>query len=662
MKLQIKKLFLVRRETHEFKTYDFETNKLNVIVGQSARGKTTVWAIVDYVCCSRECDIDRDIIDAVEWVGIMFETVHGNYAVAREVKTELKTASSRFYLKHLESDAENFCDLNICHNSSKDAVKSVLDRICGIEAMVNATNEEGKSIPFSIRHLLKIVGQDYPTISNQKYLFANLDTHQWQAIIKYFPSAVGVNADMLNSLRNEKKTNDKKLKELKEEYNKATRISKEWARQLHDQLLTAKSLTMIPAGVEISNTTEKCLALVRNLLAKYEDSPIESFDVEILGDLAEHIRKCERKKSDLEFKISEIQVRIHELESLEGKADAIHAEAVKAKDRLEIGKWMIANWGDYNIDMFSYPYATGRGADEVRNEIALLGRKLERYEKTVLDNKNIREFRNLKKIELQNLKKQQEDLAESIRCINNEIRLLKEKGVSERERISRYQDVNRQAMELIGSFKRTIELIEGLADTGDLMRKIQECELLIKGNEESITREKALVESRLGDFINEISVRTFEIAKGIGLADSFNFAHIRFDPSVLDFRLTTPENDTYLKDRKSTANHIPFHIGVTAAIEEYCVKNEASLMPDFVIYDQPTQGRSGVEKDINVGEQCFLNIVRELAGSVEKSGYGWQPILIDSWGADTLNKIREDYNLVADLDYLGGLVPSEWMK
>ena len=36
MKLQIKKLFLVRRETHEFKTYDFETNKLNVIVGQSA--------------------------------------------------------------------------------------------------------------------------------------------------------------------------------------------------------------------------------------------------------------------------------------------------------------------------------------------------------------------------------------------------------------------------------------------------------------------------------------------------------------------------------------------------------------------------------------------------------------------------------------------------
>ena len=60
MKLQIKKLFLVRRETHEFKTYDFETNKLNVIVGQSARGKTTVWAIVDYVCCSRECDIDRD--------------------------------------------------------------------------------------------------------------------------------------------------------------------------------------------------------------------------------------------------------------------------------------------------------------------------------------------------------------------------------------------------------------------------------------------------------------------------------------------------------------------------------------------------------------------------------------------------------------------------
>ena len=64
MKLQIEKLFLVRRGTKEVKSFEFETGKLNIIMGQGARGKSTIWDIIDYVCGAKECEIDSKIVAA----------------------------------------------------------------------------------------------------------------------------------------------------------------------------------------------------------------------------------------------------------------------------------------------------------------------------------------------------------------------------------------------------------------------------------------------------------------------------------------------------------------------------------------------------------------------------------------------------------------------
>ena len=46
MKMQIKKLFLVRRGTHEVKQYDFEPGRLNIIIGQGAKGNREVQIVM----------------------------------------------------------------------------------------------------------------------------------------------------------------------------------------------------------------------------------------------------------------------------------------------------------------------------------------------------------------------------------------------------------------------------------------------------------------------------------------------------------------------------------------------------------------------------------------------------------------------------------------
>ena len=220
MKLQIKKLFLVRRGTHELKSYDFEPSKLNIIVGQGARGKTTVWSIIDYVCCARESDIDSNIANAVEWVGIEVLAPLGNYVIARELKDDLEAQSQNYYLKHLEAGETEIDGLEIVPNSNGSSVKGLLDRICGIEVMTSLADENGQKISFSIRYLLNIVGQDYRTVADQQHLFAFKAPQQWQTLTKYFVSIIGVEADNLNLLRAEKQKTEKQLKKFKEEFRK----------------------------------------------------------------------------------------------------------------------------------------------------------------------------------------------------------------------------------------------------------------------------------------------------------------------------------------------------------------------------------------------------------------------------------------------------------
>ena len=663
MKLQIKKLFLVQRSTHALKVYDFEPGKLNVIVGQGARGKTTVWSIIDYVCCANECDIDSKITQAVEWVGLQLLTPLGTYVIARELKDELNSQSSNYFMKHLEAGDYGIDELEVNTNSNKAAVKGLLDRICGVEAMTTQADEHGQKISFSIRYLLEIIGQDYQTLSDQQRLFACRIPQQEQTVSKYFASILGVQADTLNLRRAEKQSAEQKLKQLKDEYKHALSVSETWKRDLSDQLLQAKKLTMISADMTIPRDVDKCLELVKSIISEARKKPILSYNVEMLGELAEKVTKNEARKSELEIEIEQIQIRIEELEELEKKAEDIHKEAIRARDRMEIAKWMAENWGEYGPSLFRYPYSDGKTAGEVRDEISRLNAALSQYEKTALSRDKVLQFKNLNTAEKKRLKERQLKLSRDVDELRKEIDGLKNRGKSEKERIEQFESVNQRASELIGQLGRTCDLVEGLSDAGEIARKIEVYKLRVDALEQTVNLEKARVEVILKDKLDEMSRRTFEIAQGVGLNESFNFANIQFDADKLDFKILSGNDETYLKNRKSTANHVAFHVGVTAAMQEICSGNENSLLPDFVVYDQPTQGRNGVMGGENVGESCFINIAKELSKSVGLSAERWQPILIDSWSRETLDKLDGvEYHLVADLDATSGLVPADWMQ
>lgn len=662
MKLQIKKIFLVQRKTHLVKEYDLKTNMLNLVTGEGARGKSSIWNIIDYVCCADKCDIDFRIIQAVEWVGLVLETRSGRYVMAREIIEDVKPLSNACFLKHVAEEFDTVDGAEITANSTVSALKGVLNRVCGIEAMTDAANKKGDLITFTIRHLLNYIGQDYETIASQNHLFCYVAPVPWNTLSKYFATVIGINAETLNLLNGKKQSDETLLKKLRGEYKRALAISEDWKQNLNDQLYEAKRLTILDSNVEIPADTEKCLSLVRSIIETTKSAPVRTYNLQTLGDLADRVAKIEGKKAELEMQISEIQIRIQDLDAMERSAADIHKEALKVKDRLEIGKWLEANWSEKEPGFFNYPYSEGRLADEVRQEIAKLCKTLRRYEETALSNEKMMAFKQLNRAEIKKLKAQQEQKSTAVIALREEIEGLKTTGADEKKSINEYESVNDRAKELIGKLKSTLDFVEKLTETGDLNLKIQKLSTQVDIDIENVEKEKERVKMLQADALAEVADRAFNIAKEIELDDSFNFSHVTFDPDILDFVIEEANSVCRLRNRRSTSNHIPFHVGITAAMEEVSAGSDGALLPDFAVFDQPSQGRSGER-----GERCFLKVATELAKSAARTAesavqQGWQPILIDSWGEESISKLPEDikYNHI-DLDKVGGLVPRDWM-
>lgn len=663
MKMQIKKIFLVRRNTHEVKTYDFALNRTNIIIGQGAKGKTTVFGIVDYVFHAGESNVDALIAEAVQWVGVMLETDGGRYLIARELDAETLGKTENYFKKHLPADSEEIdaAEILTAKPVTGNEIKGLLDRLCGLESITSATNSTGATLPFGIRHLLCIVGQAYDVLCDQKHLFAKPSPMTYQQIAKYFPSIIGVNANVLNEIRLRLRKAKSDLERMNEEIKEAENVSAKWQQGLRDQLVEAKNCGLYPAHDEIPESVSACLLKVREILAKADEEGFHTVDAEKLGDLAERVEACKKKVRDLEMSRVRINDRIVELDAIENEMNEFKNESRKRKSGLEIADWMVKNWADFEqAGLFSYPYAAGRLADEVRGEIEKLRKALKSYEDSILSSSNLLNFKTVSKGEKERLQTQLDLLTKRSEDARAELRQLE----ADNPEVKDCFRAERKAQQLIGQFKKTLELVSALTSTNvsETERdKLSKAVSTLTKNEEV---EQLRLQAKMNDSIEAISARSNEVAQQVGLDDSFNFAHVAFDYAKLDFQLELPDKVIYLRQRKSTANHIAYHVGVTVALQELCSKSEESLLPGFVIYDQPSQARSGDEKDgSNLGEKCFVNVMTALVKSTQREGSNWQPILIDSWPRKVLDRFnKDDYHLVVDLDESQGLVPKEWMS
>ena len=191
-----------KNEDSEPKSYDFLSNKINVITGDATTGKTSFWSIIDYCLMSGEMKIANTIIEKVSWFGIRFTINEKEISIAR--KSPIKeTSSAEVYFT--AGALPNIPEVNI----DIAEIKSKLDEEFGITDKLRFPlgKELGKTtFNLSYRYFLLFNSLTEDIIATSKTYFDTTfygkDKYE-DALRHIFDMVIGVN-DMENLKAQEK--------------------------------------------------------------------------------------------------------------------------------------------------------------------------------------------------------------------------------------------------------------------------------------------------------------------------------------------------------------------------------------------------------------------------------------------------------------------------
>ncbi|HSC54464.1 MAG TPA: DUF3732 domain-containing protein [Phnomibacter sp.] len=139
-----------RTEPLETKSYEFESNKINVVTGDATTGKSSFWSIIDYCLLSGKVNIPNTIYEKVLWFGIRFTINNKEVSIVRRTPENGAVAGDLILLlgKFPES---------LDSNTSVPEAKAFLDKQFGITDFLRFPHgkEFGKA-PFNLsyRHFL----------------------------------------------------------------------------------------------------------------------------------------------------------------------------------------------------------------------------------------------------------------------------------------------------------------------------------------------------------------------------------------------------------------------------------------------------------------------------------------------------------------------------
>ena len=228
MNFYIHKILLWSRHLEgEIREIQFSTESINVISGQSGRGKSAIISIIDYCLASKNSYIPIGLIrESVSWFGILIEIKGNKLLIARKSPLDGKVSNEMFISEdssNIPSELESNCNY-------RDVI-NLLNERCLISDLPLAENNERNPANerVSIRDLISFNFQPQHIIANPYALFYKADTFKnREKLKKAFDYGLGIiSNDTLEAMR-ELDILLKELSDLKATKEKDTRALNNW--------------------------------------------------------------------------------------------------------------------------------------------------------------------------------------------------------------------------------------------------------------------------------------------------------------------------------------------------------------------------------------------------------------------------------------------------
>ena len=635
----------------------FKTGVVNVITGSSRTGKSAIIPIIDYCLASGDCNIPIDTIrDYVSWYGILVQTDTEQLLFCRKVPDGNKPSSDFYFQRGTIVSVPNLLNEG---NEKLDGIKQILNSISGVPYFNLDEEKNSYKSRLSFRDLMALVFQSQEIVANQNILFYKTHAHEHREKLRnWFPFILGAETTDILIARQRLQLIQQKLSQLRKEFGKAKNISLSWMANIIGHLKVAQEYGLLKEPLPDNSTPDELAEITKSILEFIPDfSESDLTNIELAN---KEFEELEKKENELSAQIGLLKKRLVDLSALKSGFLDYGNSVKKRVERLHISQWL----KEVSTHSESCPACGSTGHPNSSSELDKIANVFEQYE---IEAKKVQEIPTSFYREEESLKRDLAELIEQKKSYQARFDLLLARDKEAQEQFQR-----RKNMYLfLGHLKASYENFEKLIDGGEFELEInalekEEQELLKIVDIEGVHRRVAIATSR-------ISSKILHHLKTLDVEEKYREIEPKFDIENLSISvLSNSEHWYFLAQVGSASNWVSFHIALMCALQEYFLSLKQSCVPNFVIFDQPSQvyfpklkrGQLESQTEIKYEDndvEAVKDIFRTISNSIIAQNGSWQALILDH--AD--DSIYSDILGVHQVDeWRGGkkLIPLEWME
>ncbi len=377
MKFQLLKIIIwPKTEKIAPNVVEFKPGKVNVITGSSRTGKSAIIPIIDYCLASSDCSIPIETIrDCASWYGIVFETETEKMLISRKVPNG-KVLSNEYFL--LRGETISIPPALTEANENTDGIKDILNTLSSVPYFSLDGNSEKKTYQqahLGFRDLMALVFQNQDIVANQNIFFYKTHAHVHRERLRYwFPYILG--AENIETLKARQRLQEieKRLNQLKREYEKAKAHSSSWMANMQGHLQIAKEYGLLEEDITDASDAESLLWAAKQILESIPDySQTKYDDIEHAND---ELAKLDFEEEQLSNQIALSKKRLTDLKKLKSGFQDYGNAVRKRVERLHISQWL----DDMALESTKCPACGSLDHPASQNELNKISAAFGRYE------------------------------------------------------------------------------------------------------------------------------------------------------------------------------------------------------------------------------------------------------------------------------------------
>lgn len=573
MKLHIKRLVIWPEDVNlEPRVIVFALDKVNVITGWSATGKSSIVWIVDYVLGSGSCSIPvGPVRDLASWYGLVIETELGTMMIAR-AKPDGRDTSPHYWVEPLY-DVSAPLPRRPTANERLETFKKRMDTLAGLSNLrLSVDEDEGHAERASFRDMAAFNFLPQHIVANPYTLFFKADTTEHRRkLANLLPLALGImtNDDLIRIHRLNQL--EAQARQLQRSLRMRRSAVESWRSNVTGAFLRGQELNLLPAGpppVQLDVIVDVLRAMIANA----------GLTVPGVGRTASAIEQLDRTREEeqsLDRAISSAKRRVRRLKSLRASIADYDDVVADQQARLHGVGWLTsAVTSDRCVLCGTDTDAASAFLRDLKEPLDELGSLVAgtRHASPVVD-------KQIADLEQQLLldEKRQLDLRELRRALEADADA--ERGQSRTlEGVYRFMGSVEQALKMIGD-------LEGEDGIEEQYRLLQQKigRLRSELNEDERDRKREEVHRSISKYITRfIAALEIDGAEGTPELDvrELNLKFTRAGQSKSDF----------LWEIGSGENWMGYHLAAMLALHGiFLGRNSENPVPTFLIIDQPSQ-------------------------------------------------------------------------